>query len=92
MRQNEPAEKKWLAFLLHLIYKEDCSLGIKLEMNKEDFFKGYIKRNESKISFKKSYWNIFFTEQMLTMEMQINKHIYLKAFIFRFERQFHFIS
>lgn len=55
MRQNEPAEKKWLAFLLHLIYKEDCSLGIKLEMNKEDFFKGYIKRNESKISFKKSY-------------------------------------
>lgn len=51
-------------------------------MNKEDFFKGYIKRNESKISLKKSYWNIFFTEQMLTMEMQINKHIYLKAFCF----------
>lgn len=56
--QNESAEEKRLAFLLHLlhlIYKEDCSLGIKLEMNKENFSKGYIKSNESKISLKKSY-------------------------------------
>ena len=84
--QNESAEEKRLAFLLHLlhlIYKEDCSLGIKLEMNKENFSKGYIKSNESKISLKKSYWSIFFMEQMLTMAMQINKHIYLKAFVFR---------
>lgn len=54
--QNESAEEKRLAFLLHLlhlIYKEDCSLGIKLEMNKENFSKGYIKSNESKISLKK---------------------------------------
>lgn len=50
-------------------------------MKKENFSKGYIESNESKISFKKSYWNIFFMEQMLTMAMQINKHIYLKAFV-----------